>query len=100
MSMWYGEVYNPTPQKGAVETEMGSGKLAAAGRPSAAYVRNPMYYDLSWFGVAPKDGPTPEPNVPTCYTQSVLEKDIVPSDSILFLGGPGGKDPGCQWPFP
>ena len=100
MSTWYGEVYNPKPTKGAVTTEMGSGKFAEVGRPYTAYVRNPKYYDLSWFGVEPKDGILPVPYVPSCYSRSALLKSAAPWDSVLLLGGPGGKDPQCKWPSP
>jgi len=101
-STWYGEVYNPTPKDGAVETEMGSGKFAEAGLPHTAYVRNPTYYDLSWFGVEPKDDPSLQVPyyVPPCYSRSALVKGAAPWNSLLLLGGPGGKNPQCKWPFP
>ena len=99
MSTWYGEVYNPDPTQ-AIKTEMGSGKFAEAGRPSAAYMRKPTYYDLFWFGVEPKDGLRMEPYVTSCYTRTALVKGAAPLESVLILGGPGGKDPGCQWPSP
>ncbi len=101
MSAWYGEIFNPDPQNSAVKTEMGSGKLAAAGLPNVAYVRNPKYYDLSWFGVEPIDTfPSMPSYVPACFSRSALLKGAAPWDSVLLLGGPGGKDPACKWPFP
>jgi Neprosin len=96
---WYGEVYQDS-KASTVKTEMGSGRFAEAGPPFAAYVRTPRYYDLSWFGVEPQDVFFSLPNVPTCYNRSKLDKDILPFDSIFFLGGPGENDPGCQWPSP
>jgi Neprosin len=100
---WYAEVYNPNPDpnKGGspVETEMGSGKFAAVGRPNVAYVRNPSFYDISWFSVVPPDVKM-QPNEPSCYTRSTLDPDPVSGGKIFTLGGPGGKDPACKWPFP
>jgi hypothetical protein len=104
---WYGEVYRPARSpgfenaKGAIKTEMGSGKLADAGFQNAAYVRNPKYYDLSWFGVKPIDI-YPNWNYPyelTCYSRSTLDEDAS-GNSAFLLGGPGGKNPDCQWPSP
>jgi hypothetical protein len=105
-SNWYGEVYNPKvyspdpSNKGPVKTEMGSGHFAEAGLLAAAYVRNPRYYDLYWFGMEPNDSPEAvmTPNEESCYTRSALEKDAAPWESVFFLGGPGGMSPGCQWP--
>ncbi len=104
-SRWYAEVYNPTPKAPdgtdqAVKTEMGSGKFAAVGRPNVAYVRNPTYYDTSWFSVEPKDLFFAKPVEESCYTRSKVDPDPVSGDRIFNFGGPGGKDPGCQWPFP
>jgi len=90
-SAWYGEVYNRKPGT-AVQTEMGSGKFAEVGLYKAAHVRNPMYYDLSWFGVEPSDTFLSIPYNPLCYDRSLFE------DSLFLLGGPGSKNPGCQWP--
>ena len=73
---WYGEVYQDANAK--VKTEMGSGRFAEAKRPFAAYVRNPRYYNLSWFGLEPQEGLFAEPNVPTCYSRTKLAKDVVP----------------------
>lgn len=90
-SAWYGEVFNwkldPT-----IKTEMGSGKFAETGMLNAAYVRNPTYYDLSWWNVEPEDDLLQGPYEPLCYDRSQLW------EGVLFLGGPGGKNPGCKWP--
>ena len=99
-SSWYGEVFNPDPENSAVETELGSGKPAEVGRPHTAYVRNPTYYDLSWFGVEPTEDLFMGPYVPSCYTRSALLKSAAPWNSVFLFGGPGGKDPQCKWPFP
>jgi Neprosin len=96
---WYGEVLNRNPPAGAVPTEMGSGKHAAVGRPNAASVRKPEFYDTSWFSMAAQGVDMP-PNVPSCYTRSPLMLDPASGDIIFFLGGPGGKDPVCKWPNP
>jgi hypothetical protein len=103
-SAWYGEVYRDLiKHPGAVKTEMGSGEFADIGLLNAAHVRNPLFYDLSWFGTPLSETPSLSqsliPNVPQCYTRSALMQLGAPWDStFLFLGGPGGKDPGCKWP--
>jgi hypothetical protein len=99
---WYGEVYNPTPGS-AIPTEMGSGKYAEAGLLNAAHVRDPKYYDLSWFGTEPTEDPplsqSLTPNQPLCYSRAPLQHIAPPWDStFLFLGGPGGNNAGCKWP--
>lgn len=103
-SAWYGEVYRDLGKHpGAVKTVMGSGEFADTGLLNAAHVRNPLFYDLSWFGTPPTETPPLSqsliPNVPQCYTRSALMQLGAPWDStFLFLGGPGGKNPGCKWP--
>lgn len=99
-SRWYGEVHNPRPDKGAVTTEMGSGKFAEAGRPNVAYVRNPKYYDPFWLSVEPQDTVWAAPYILSCYTRSPQGPDPVSGGHIFNFGGPGGKDPGCNWPSP
>jgi len=99
-SRWYGEVYNPAPKNSAVKTEMGSGKFAEAGRPSVAYVRRPEFYDTSWLSAKPADLVFTTPRELSCYTRSTLDPDPVSGGGVFTLGGPGGKDPGCTWPFP
>jgi hypothetical protein len=84
-------------------TEMGSGEFAEAGLLDAAHVRNPKYYDLIWADVGPTEDPpfslAAKPYKPLCYNRSKLTYIAAPWDSIfLFLGGPGGKNPGCTWP--
>jgi hypothetical protein len=95
-SAWYGEVYDPaplpSPAPDAIDTEMGSGKFAETGFLHAAYVRNPKYYDLYWYGEPPKDDAAMAPYAPLCYDRSPF------SEGIFFLGGPGGKNPACIWP--
>lgn len=90
-SAWYGEVFN-SARDPTVKTEMGSGKFAGSGMLNAAYVRNPTYYDLSWWDVEPEDDLHGGPYEPLCYDRSQLW------DGVLFLGGPGGKNPACKWP--
>jgi hypothetical protein len=89
-SAWYGEVLNI--KSDAVKTEMGSGKFVEAGLLNAAYVRNPMYIDLSWTPVEPQEDWAVTPYAPLCYDRSILW------EHYIFLGGPGGKNPACQWP--
>jgi hypothetical protein len=89
-SAWYGEVLNK--QSYAVKTEMGSGKFVEAGLYNAAYVRNPMYIDLSWTPVEPQEDWAMTPYAPLCYDRSILW------EHYMYLGGPGGKNPACQWP--
>jgi hypothetical protein len=88
-SAWYGEVLNRKP--GAIETEMGSGEFAEAGLLNAAYVRNPVYFDLSWQQVEPQDDWSMIPYNPLCYDRSSLW------NHHMILGGPGGKNPACEW---
>lgn len=96
---WYGEVYRRDVTLGAIPTEMGSGQFAEAGLFHAAHFRNPRYYDLDWFGVEPKDGLSMTPMQPLCYNKSALTFLPAPWESrFIFLGGPGGKNPGCKWP--
>jgi hypothetical protein len=90
-SAWYGEVLNQTPNI-AIDTEMGSGKFPEAGMFNAAYVRDPKYYDLSWFVGELKDDLSMGPYEPLCYGRAPLW------GGILFLGGPGGKSSSCKWP--
>jgi hypothetical protein len=104
---WYGEVYRPDHapgfenDKGAIETEMGSGRFAEAGFGHAAYLRNPRYYDLLWFGEKPDERSTMIPEQLSCYSRWVSITGGAPEDNtFFFLGGPGGNDPGCQWPSP
>jgi Neprosin len=96
VSAWYSEALRRYPSQGAVKTEMGSGRFPGAGPSHVAYVRNPLYYDLLWFGVEPSDdeGLWMDPYEPTCYKRAAME------NRVIFLGGPGGKDPGCRWPSP
>lgn len=95
---WYGEVYNKNPTA-TITTEMGSGKFAEAGLGNAAHVRNPLFYDLLWFGVKPTNTFSMAPDEPLCYTASALTQLGAPSDSsFIFIGGPGGKNPACKWP--
>jgi hypothetical protein len=107
ISAWYGEVArtrpNTTTNSGWAKTQMGSGELAEAGLLYAAHVRDPKYYDLTWAPVTPTENPpfsqTMTPNKPLCYNRSKLTYIPAPWDStFLFLGGPGGKSPGCTWP--
>jgi hypothetical protein len=79
---------------------MGSEQFADANLLYAAYVRNPMYYDLLWFGTEPEDGDSMTPHVPSCYSRSPLVLGLPPWNSYFLLGGPGGRDPGCKWPSP
>jgi hypothetical protein len=88
---WYGEILNATPGT-SPETEMGSGQFPEAGMPNIAYVRYPMYYDLSWVPVEPLDDYHSQPFEPLCYGRAPL------TDGILGLGGPGGFNPACKWP--
>jgi hypothetical protein len=88
---WYGEVF--TDEKGTTpETEMGSGKFPEAGTPNVAYVRHPLYYNLSWMPEEPLDDYHAQPFEPLCYGRAPL------TDGLLGLGGPGGFNPACKWP--
>lgn len=97
-SAWYGEILNRTTHANPL-TEMGSGKFVDAGLFSSAYVRNPRYYDLSWFSVEPKDEFSMVPYEPLCYNRTVLTYVGAPTYcSLMLVGGPGGKNPTCKWP--
>jgi hypothetical protein len=101
-SAWYGEVARLgrasgfENANGAIKTEMGSGQYAATGPRHAASVRNPLYYDLLWFGIEPEDNDftVMKPDEPLCYSRTPMQ------NGIFSLGGPGGKEPGCKWPSP
>ena len=96
---WYGEIYRQNPLQGNIKTEMGSGQFAKTGLLNAAHVRNPKYYDPYWFANEPKDEIGVSPIEPLCYSRSPLTLIGAPWNStFLFLGGPGGKNPGCKWP--
>ena len=96
-SAWYGEVYIRNPGT-TIKTEMGSGQFGDAGLFNAAHVRNPKYYDLGWLGVEPKDEFSLIPKEPLCYNRTTLTHLGPPwNSSFFFLGGPGGKHPGCKW---
>jgi hypothetical protein len=88
---WYGEVLDSKPGSTAIKTEMGSGKFVEAGLYNAAYVRNPTYLDLAWNPMEPEDWAM-NPYAPLCYDRSILW------EHYIYLGGPGGKNPACQWP--
>ncbi len=95
---WYGEAMNKSPDT-VNQIEMGSGQFVEAGLFNAAYVRNPMYYDLAWVSVEPKDEFSMVPYDPLCYNRTVLTNVGAPTNSsFVLLGGPGRKNPGCQWP--
>jgi hypothetical protein len=79
---------------------MGSGKFAEAGRPSVAYVRRPEFFDTLWLSVEPQDTNWAGPYEISCYTRATLDPDPVSGGQIFTFGGPGGKAPECQWPFP
>jgi hypothetical protein len=90
-SAWYGEVFNN--KKGVPPvTEMGSGNFPEAGMPNIAYIRYPMYYNLSWWPVEPLDDYHSQPFEPLCYGRAPLV------DGILGIGGPGGLNSACKWP--
>lgn len=95
---WYGEMLSKNLTAPPM-TEMGSGLFVEAGLFKSAYVRNPKYYDLSWFGVEPKDEFAMAPYEPLCYNRTAFTYVGAPTNSSLFLlGGPGGKNSGCKWP--
>ena len=89
---WYGEVLRDKKKDSSPETEMGSGQFPEAGMPNIAYVRYPMYYNLSWAPVEPLDDYHAQPYEPLCYGRAPL------ADGILGMGGPGGFNPPCKWP--
>jgi len=101
---WYGEVYDPTPETWTW-TDMGSGEFPTAGYGYSAYIRDPIYYDLSYAPLYPLDDPmdatkykyTMAPLAPACYTRSTLTAGAPPQWSrFIYLGGPGGDATGCN----
>jgi len=90
-SSWYGEVFNPYPNQGAVKTEMGSGKYPEIGIPNVAYVRNPRYHNYFGTSLLPQDDYHMVPYAPLCYGRAPL------TNGILILSGPGGFNPACEW---
>jgi hypothetical protein len=92
---WYGEIYDPTPTDWTW-TDMGSGGFDAAGYGYAAYVRNPMYRDISYAGWYP-DGTFYMPQKDdACYTRSAVTTSAAPWNSFFYLGGPGGDAARCD----
>jgi hypothetical protein len=80
------------PKVDNLGTEMGSGNFPEAGMPNIAYVRYPMYYNLSWVPEEPLDDYHAQPFQPLCYGRAPL------TDGILAFGGPGGFNSACKWP--
>jgi hypothetical protein len=70
---------------------MGSGQFAEKGPLLAAYVRNPKYHDLSWFGVEPPDKFIDKPAnyKEKCYNRSTL------LDGLFFLEVLAARIPGA-----
>ncbi len=83
---------------------IGSGELPAAGFGYAAYVREPIYFDLQYTPLYPVDYSdtdsfdkiSVQPFEKKCYTRSMLSVGASPWSRYLYLGGPGGDAPGCD----
>ncbi|HRI71666.1 MAG TPA: neprosin family prolyl endopeptidase [Polyangium sp.] len=94
----YGEVYNSHPENGWVKSEMGSGRFGSTAGNDVAWVRQIRYFDI--------DGPFiyeptkddfafwSKPYHTPCYDRSALTYQGS-AGPIMYLGGPGGKNPVC-----
>jgi len=92
---WYGEVFDPTPVHWTT-TGMGSGWFAGQGYGKASWVSNPVLYkDTSSFWTTPVDAAM-GPMDPACYTRTGLSPRGPGLPPWFFLGGPGGRSPGCK----
>ena len=92
---WYTEVLDQKPGTAWVQTEIGTGQFHTAGAGHAAWVRQPMYWDMNWLVQEPKVDLPMTPEKDKCYTRSPL-MDLGPPLGKRFLaGGPGGYNPLC-----
>jgi hypothetical protein len=93
---WYTEVVDQKPGTAWVQTEIGTGKFHyEAGPGEAAWVRQPMYWDMNYLLQEPKVDQRMEPRNDKCYTRSDLI-DLGPLLGKQFrAGGPGGDNPLC-----
>ncbi|MCK6591380.1 MAG: neprosin family prolyl endopeptidase [Polyangiaceae bacterium] len=93
---WYVEVADQKPGLAWVETEVGTGEYGDQAVPGdAAWVRQPMYWDMNWLLQEPKIDRHMVPENKSCYTRSPL-LDMGPLLGKRFLaGGPGGYNPQC-----
>jgi hypothetical protein len=93
---WYGEVYDPSPDHWTI-TGMGSGQFANSGFGNAAWISNPvMYTDASGFWTSPSADKSMTLEDPACYTRTPVAPRANGLPPWFFLGGPGGKAPGCK----
>lgn len=96
-AVFYGEAMNKS-QDALNPLEMGSGHFAEEGIFKAAYIRNPLYYDLQRIAVQPTDEFSMVPYQPQCYSRTALTYIAAPTySSLVLLGGLGTKNPGCKW---
>jgi hypothetical protein len=93
---WYVEVLDQKPGAAWVQTEAGTGKFGNQAVPGeAAWVRQPLYWDMNWLLQEPKIDQPMLPRDNNCYTRSALI-DLGPLLGKRFLaGGPGGYNPLC-----
>jgi hypothetical protein len=93
---WYTEVADQKPGTAWVQTEIGAGKFHNdAGPGEAAWVRQPLFWDMNWLLQEPKVDEHMQPEKKECYTRSDLV-DIGPLLGKRFLaGGPGGYNALC-----
>ncbi len=94
----YGEVYNSHPENGWVKSEMGSGRFGSTAANDVAWVRQVRYVDVDGpFIYEPtKDNFAywSQPYHTPCYDRSALTYQGS-AGPIMYLGGPGGKNPDC-----
>ncbi|HZF50886.1 MAG TPA: neprosin family prolyl endopeptidase [Polyangiaceae bacterium] len=93
---WYTEVADQKPGTAWVQTEIGTGEFGDKALPGeAAWVRQPLYWDMNWVLQEPKIDQLMEPINDKCYRRSDLI-DLGPLLGKRFLaGGPGGYNPLC-----
>lgn len=94
-SLWYGEVYDPTPTSWTW-TDMGSGMFASTAYGNASYFRNPSYIATSGIAYWADGAANLSPMASACYTRTSLLSGAAPFTRYFYLGGPGGDAPGCD----
>jgi hypothetical protein len=92
---WYTEVLDQKPGTAWVQTEIGPGKFGHVAAPGeAAWVRQPLYWDMNWLVQEPKGDEHMLPEDINCYRRSDLI-DLGPLGKRFLAGGPGGYNLLC-----
>jgi len=93
---WYTEVADQKPGTAWVQTEIGTGKFGDTAVPGeAAWVRQPLYWDMSYLLQEPKIDEYMQPYDTLCYSRSKLTDLGALLGKRFLAGGPGGYNPLC-----